>query len=215
MSEVLIKSNSELRAAAREQLKGNWLMAVLLCLVSSIIGGIFGFIPYVGPVINIIIAGPLVLGLIICFMRLVRRESFRFENLFDGFKNFKSAFLTQLLMSIFIFLWTLLLIIPGIIAGYKYSMAFYILNDNPEIGAMEALKASKEMMNGYKWKLFCLQLSFIGWALLSILTLGIGFLWLTPYIQATMANFYQNLKEFNGKGQISPMEISTISDENN
>ncbi|WP_242847770.1 DUF975 family protein [Fervidicella metallireducens] len=166
------------------------------------------------PVVNIIIAGPLALGLTICFVKLVREEPFRFENLFDGFKNFKSAFLTQLLISIFVILWSLLLFIPGIIAGYSYSMAFYILNDNPEIGAMEAIKASKEMMKGYKWKLFCLHLSFIGWALLCILTLGIGFLWLTPYVHATTANFYQNLKESKVNNQINPMEISTISDDN-
>jgi len=74
-------------------------------------------------------------------------------------------------------------------------MAFYILNDNPTLGAMDALKASKQMMKGYKWKLFCLQLSFIGWCLLSIFTLFIGLLWLIPYIQASIAAFYQNLKD--------------------
>jgi len=86
--------------------------------------------------------------------------------------------------------------LPGIIAGYRYSMALYILNDNPKISPMDAIKASKEMMKGYKWKLFCLQLSFVGWALLcSIFTLFIGFLWLIPYIQTSIANFYQNLKD--------------------
>lgn len=190
-----IKENYELRAMAREQLKGHWGMALLLCLVYSILGGIFGFIPYVGPIINLVLIGPLTLGLTCCFMKLVRNEEFIFENLFDGFKNFAQSFILQLLSAIFISLWTLLLIVPGIIATYKYSMAFYILNDNPEIDSMDAINRSKEMMNGYKWKLFCLHLSFIGWWLLSILTLGIGFLWLIPYIKSSTANFYENLRQ--------------------
>ncbi|MDO6353906.1 DUF975 family protein [Caloramator sp. CAR-1] len=195
VNQALIKSNSELKAAAREQLKGNWGVAILICLISGLVGSIIGFIPYVGPLLGIIISGPLALGLAISFLKLARREPFKFENLFDGFKNFKTAFLTQLLIAIFIFLWTLLFIIPGIIAGFNYAMAFYIISDNPEIGAMEAIRKSKEMMRGFRWKLFCLNLSFIGWVLLCVLTLGIGFLWLQPYMNASFANFYQNLKE--------------------
>lgn len=191
----LIKNNSELRALSRKQLKGKWGTAILLCFIFFIITGLLGFIPIAGVVISWIIAGPLTFGLISCFLKLVRNEDFRFENLFDGFKNFGSSFLLMLLMGIFTFLWSLLLIIPGIIAVYRYSMAFYILNDNPEIGAMDALRESKKMMIGYKGKLFLLHLSFIGWAILSVITAGIGFLWLTPYINTTTANFYENLKE--------------------
>ena len=98
-------------------------------------------------------------------------------------------------MILIFLLWSLLLIIPGIVAAYRYSMAFYILNDNPEMSAKAALDESKRMMAGYKGKLFCLQLSFIGWGFLCLFTLGIGYLWLTPYIQTSMAYFYQNLKE--------------------
>lgn len=189
-----IKTNSELRISAREQLKGNWGTAILLCVIFSIICGSLSFIPYLGPIMSILLSGPLTLGLAICFLKLVRHEPFMFENLFDGFKNFSSSVIAQLLISIFVFLWSLLLIVPGIIAYYRYSMVFYILSDNPEIGAMEALNRSKEMMIGYKGKLFCLHLSFIGWGLLGILTLGIGYLWLTPYIYSSIANFYENLK---------------------
>ena len=189
-----IKTNSELRLTTREQLRGNWGTALLLCLIFSIICGLPGYIPYFGPIISVLLSGPLTLGLATCFLKLVRHEPFMFENLFDGFKNFSSAIISQLLITIFIFLWSLLLIIPGIIASYRYSMVFYILSDNPEIGAMEALNRSKEMMIGFKWKLFCLHLSFIGWALLGILTLGIGYLWLTPYVYGSIANFYENLK---------------------
>jgi len=222
MNRKLIKENSTLRSAARDQLSGHWGIALLLCLVSTIIiailVGIIGrFLPgyqsfstimqnggdttasnlhtFLSTILHSIVAAPFVLGLISCFIKLVRDEPFRFEGLFDGFKHLSSALILNLLILMFTTLWTLLLIIPGIIAGYRYSMAFYILNDNPEIGAMEALGESKEMMKGYKWKLFCLQLSFIGWAILSILSCGIGLLWLIPYIQASTANFYQNLKD--------------------
>lgn len=190
----LIKDNSELRMAARRQLRGKWGAVVLLCFVFSIINSLSG-IPYVGILISILISGALMLGLVSCFIKIVRDESFKIENLFDGFKNFGSALLLQLLTGVFVFLWSLLLLIPGIIAAYRYSMAFYILNDKPEIGAMDALNKSKEMMKGFKWKLFCLHLSFIGWALLCILSLGIGFLWLVPYVKAAEANFYEDLKE--------------------
>lgn len=191
----LIKKNSELRKISRQQLKGKWGIAILLCFIFSLITGLLGGIPIFGSIISIIIAGPLTFGLISCFLKLVRNDEFRFENLFDGFKNFASSFLLMLLIGIFIFLWSLLLIIPGIIAAYRYSMAFYILNDNPKMGAMDALRESKKMMVGYKGKLFFLSLSFIGWTILSVLTLGIGFLWLIPYMNTTTANFYQNLKD--------------------
>lgn len=195
INNTLIKENSFLRAEARSQLKGQWGMAILLCLIYSALSGAVGFIEYIGPILSIILNGVLALGLVSCFTKLSRNESFQFENLFDGFKNFKSAIILQILITLFIFLWSLLLVIPGIIAQLRYSMSFYILNDNPGISAKEALEASKSMMQGYKWKLFCLHLSFIGWGILSIITLGIGFLWLIPYVNASIANFYNNLKE--------------------
>lgn len=188
----IIKPNSEIRREARERLKGNWGTALLLCLIYSIILSFSGLLPYIG---TLLIAGPLMLGLVACFMKLVRNEPFNIEGLFDGFKRFTPAFILILLQWIFIFLWSLLLIVPGIIAAYRYSMAFYILSDNPQMTGKEALEASKKMMNGYKGKLFLLHLSFIGWALLCLLTLGIGYLWLAPYIQASTACFYQNVKE--------------------
>jgi len=189
-----IKTNSNLRLATRVQLKGKWGTAILLCLIFSIICGFPSYIQHFGPILGILLSGPLSLGLATCFLRLVRNEPFMLENLFDGFKNFSSAIVAQLLVVIFVFLWSLLLIIPGIIASYRYAMVFYILCDNPEIGALESLNISKEMMIGFKWKLFCLHLSFLGWALLGILTLGVGYLWLTPYVYGATANFYENLK---------------------
>jgi uncharacterized membrane protein len=97
-------------------------------------------------------------------------------------------------MLLFVILWTLLLIIPGIIAGLSYSMTFYILSDDRTLKPREALDKSKQMMDGYKMKLFKLALRFFLLALLCILTLGIGFLWLIPYANVTMANFYDDVR---------------------
>jgi uncharacterized membrane protein len=95
---------------------------------------------------------------------------------------------------VFTILWAFLLIIPGIIAALRYSMAYYIMNDYPEISAMEAIERSKELMDGQKMRLFMLCLSFIGWFFVGIITLGLGFFYLMPYWNATVANFYEDLK---------------------
>jgi uncharacterized membrane protein len=97
-------------------------------------------------------------------------------------------------MTIFIILWTLLLIIPGIIMSLAYSMTFYILADNPDINPIDAIRKSREMMYGYKWKIFCLNLRFIGWGFLCIFTMGIGLLWLLPYMSVSFAKFYEEAK---------------------
>lgn len=194
MSYESIKPNSEIRAAARSQLKGKWGMPILVCFLFCVITGVSGSIPYIGCIISIIIGGPMSMGLVKYFILLKREENPGLENLFDGFKMFTPNLVLYLLIALFTFLWGLLLIIPGIIKGLGYSMSFYILNDNPGMPATEAIKQSQELMRGNKGKLFLLELSFIGWALLCVLTLFIGYLWLMPYMQLSMANFYENLK---------------------
>lgn len=189
-----IKTNSELRTMARDQLNGNWGTAILICFIFSVLTGIIGSIPYIGWIGSLVLSGPLTFGLAKFFICRVRLWPSNVETLFDGFKLFESTFLLYLLMRLFTFLWSLLLIIPGIIAHYSYSLSLYILNDNPNLSAMDALRQSKEMMRGYKEKLFLLHLSFIGWGLLCIPTLGIGFLWLVPYIQMSTANFYEDIR---------------------
>ena len=192
-----IKKSHEFRSEARNQLRGNWTPAVLITLIYGILLGIAA-IPYIGAIVEIVIGGALALGVTLCFMKLVRGEEFKIEDMFSGFNNFASALLLNIVRGIFVFLWSLLLIVPGIIASFRYSMANYILNDSPKIGALESIRLSKEMMIGHKWQLFCLYFSFIGWYLLSIITLGIGFLWLTPYITTAVTDFYENLKMVNG-----------------
>jgi uncharacterized membrane protein len=125
---------------------------------------------------------------------LARDQEGKFTDLFNGFHYFGKTFVLNFFIIVFTVLWFLLLIIPGFIAILRYSMAYYILNDNPELRPLEAIDLSKKMMYGYKGRLFLLGLSFIGWLLLSIITLGIGFLYTAPYFHATLTNFYEDLK---------------------
>jgi uncharacterized membrane protein len=101
---------------------------------------------------------------------------------------------TYFIMSLYLFLWTLLFIIPGIIKAFAYSQTFYILADNPSLSFNEAIEASMKMMYGYKWKYVGLAFRFFGWSLLCIFTLGIGFIWVLPWAMATQAKFYEDIK---------------------
>ena len=184
----------DFRAKAWAACKGNWGVAILSVIIVGIISGICGVIPTVGGLISLVITGPLTLGLVVVFSKLVKGEKAEIVNVFDGFKNFVNSFLLYILISIFTFLWSLLFVIPGIVMSYAYSMSYYILKDNPELSANEARKQSIEMMRGNKWRLFCLDFSFIGWSLLSILTFGILMLWVTPVMEASHAAFYESLK---------------------
>lgn len=179
-------------------LKGKWGIAigavVVYFLILGAIQGITRLSPFAG-IIPLIIAGPMALGIVIFFINISRNQNAKLEQIFQGFNRFGTSMGAYLLVFLFTLLWTLLLIIPGIIASLSYSMTFLILADDNSIGAMEAIDKSKKMMYGYKWKFFCLGLRFLGWALLCILTLGIGFLWLTPYMIVSMVKFYDDIKE--------------------
>ena len=123
-----------------------------------------------------------------------RQKEAEIGTLFGYFQFWKSAVCAKLLKGVYVLLWSLLFIIPGIIAGYSYAMTSYILAENPELTASEAIERSKQMMSGNRWRLFCVQISFIGWELLSaLLTFGIGSLWITPYKQAATAAFYREI----------------------
>ncbi|MDD3662307.1 MAG: DUF975 family protein [Candidatus Pacebacteria bacterium] len=193
--------NVDLMRAGRESLKGKWGLAILVFVVFTIIVSAVSAIPKAGSIISLIIAGPFVLGVTIFSLSISRNQEAKFEQIFVGFNNFGKAVGAYLLMVLFIFLWSLLLIIPGIIAALSYSMVFYVLTDSISLSPKEALEKSKKMMYGYKWKFFRLQLRFFGLSLLCLLTLGIGFIWLIPYMQITFAKFYDDLKEKNEKPQ--------------
>ncbi len=184
--------NSEIRRAARYALKNNWTQAVLATLVFTLVTAAAGSIPFAG----LLVVCPLEFGFMLCFLRLIRGEdsSEMVGDQFSVFNKYGRTLGTSLLMTLYILLWCLLFVIPGIIMSYAYAMTPYIMNDRPDLDASDCIHESRVMMKGYKWKLFCLDLSFIGWALLCILTLGIGFLWLQPYIEASHAKFYEELK---------------------
>ena len=126
-------------------------------------------------------------------LNLIDREEEKISQLVSYFPHWKNAICLALLRFLYVFLWSLLFIIPGIIAAYNYSMSSYILTENPDMSASEALRRSKEMMDGNKWRLFCLEMSFIGWAFLCGLTMGIGYLWLLPYEKAAFTDFYREI----------------------
>ncbi len=179
---------------AKASLKGKWALAIGTFLIYSLIVCAFGAKPQTG-IVSLLISGPMMLGAAKFSLTMSRGEEARLEQIFDGFKAFGTALATYLLMMLFIVLWMLLLIIPGIIAAMSYSMTFYLLADDHSLRPMDALNKSKQLMDGYKWKLFYLCLRFFLLALLCVLTLGIGFLWLIPYVNITMAKFYDDIKD--------------------
>ena len=140
--------------------------------------------------ITFFIGGAIELGYCRFNKNLIQGTDPKFTDLFSRMDIFLKALGLRLVITIFTVLWALLFIIPGIIAALSYSMAFYIMEENPDIGIMEAINKSKEMMMGNKWRLFCLGISFFGWFILSVFTLCIGFLWLIPYANASFAAFY-------------------------
>lgn len=208
--------NSELRAQARERLEGKWgtfvLMTFLLYVIQALLqipGSVGDLFKVLSPenaltseslstlsVLLTLLALPLSWGLTVSLLRNHREESVDLENLFDGFRGgrYTRVFCALFLVQLFTFLWTLLLIIPGIIKAFSYALTPYILLDEPELTARQAIARSCEIMQGRRWKLFCLYLSFIGWGILCLLTFGIGFLWLVPYMNASVAAFYEDAR---------------------
>ena len=144
-----------------------------------------------------ILALPLTWGFQTLFLGAVRGGEATAKDMFEGYNKelFSRVLTTTLLYYVYVFLWSLLLLIPGCIKAYSYAMTPYILKDNPEMKNNAAIEESMRMMDGHKLELFMLDLSFIGWAILSILTCCIGFLWLVPYMNMARVNFYEDLKK--------------------
>ena len=154
---------------------------------------IMGTLLSIYAIVCFVIGGTVQLGYAKFNLELIDHKDAQLSDLFSQFSRFGDGFLLNLLSGIYVILWMLLLIIPGIIASYSYSMAPYILLENPGMRPNDAIKASKDLMRGNKWRLFCLHFSFIGWSLLCALMLGIGYLWLHPYEEAAQASFYRQI----------------------
>lgn len=191
------KENAILMKMARESLEDRWALAVGVCFLNVIITIAVQLIPLVGMLISLFITGPLTLGLVIFSLSISRDEEASVEQLFEGFNHLGKSIGAYIVISIIISIGILLLIIPGIIAALSVSMTFYIIADDDSIGVLDAIKKSNEMMNDHRWKLFYLYLRFFGWGIACLLTFGLGFLWLIPYIQVSVAKFYEDIKDNN------------------
>ena len=203
---------SEYKDMALESLNNNWGQGALVtfvyiltyCGIIFAIGFFVGVFPsgseasreaLSNTIVNV--AGlsllPLEFGLAANFLNLSRGKGLSISQLFDGFNDYKRIFTTLLLVQIYTVLWALLLFIPGVVKSYSYSMTPFILNDNPTMKNNEAIELSMKLMKGHKMQLFLLDLSMIGWALLCMLTLGLGVLLLQPYNTTAHAAFYRDL----------------------
>lgn len=167
---------------------------IIMILISASTGWVTEVIPQLS-VFSIIISGPLYLGVAFYFSQFIVNKDLGIRDMFYGF-NFLwgKSILLYFFTGLFTLLWLLCFIVPGIIKAFAYSMAPYILAENPNMTVFEALDESQAMMEGYKWDLFKLGFSFIGWFLLSLLTLGVLLIWVIPYMQAAQAEFYHQNK---------------------
>ena len=216
-------TSSELRAIARRNLEGTWGISVGVALVAALLGGLivgtgsninFNFnedtvrnlppifwtvlLPLVSvagllSLAALILGGTVELGYAKFLLKQYDRKQLQFSDLFSQFERFGTGFAQKFLRTLFTVLWSLLFIIPGIVKGLSYAMTPFILEEHPEMTASEAIKASMRLMDGHKMDLFILGLTFIGWQILACLTMGIGFLFLNPYMNAAYAAFYRSV----------------------
>ena len=220
----MVVSRVELKENAKNSLKGKWGQAILVLIIFGIISAIVSSIGLMGKGVNlndpqvveaildgtysiispaqiisalltILVTSFFTLGSVSFYMKVSRNEEVTYKELFSKTNLWLLYIGVSIMTSIFVGLWSLLLVIPGIIATYKYSMVNYIMVDNPDIGVFEAIRKSKEMMYGHKLDYFILQLSFIGWAILAVFPFGILMLYVAPYMNVTCANFYYSIKD--------------------
>ncbi len=179
------------RKLAWSKLSNNWGIAIVVFLLNAVIVGVASTTAVGG----LLLSGILGVGLAGVYLGLIRSQQPKIESMFDGFREgVVNNLLAGVLVTIFTALWSMLFVIPGIVKSYSYAMTYYILKDNPEMSANDAITESRRMMNGNKWRLFCLDFSFIGWLLLCALTCGILTLLVAPYMETAHAAFYESLK---------------------
>ena len=194
-----MKSSAELKELAKEQIKGKigilFLISLIISAITFAASSVLSLIPFIGPIAYEIFIGPaFILRIIRIYQTVANFNNPEVSDAFYGFEDFWTAFKALFFVGLFSFLWGLLFIIPGIIKSYSYSQTMMIVAENKGIGALDAINRSKEMMEGHKADLFILELSFIGWGILTILTLGIVGIWAIPYMETTLVNFYNEIK---------------------
>lgn len=194
-----------LKRNAKDQLRGKWGIAIAIFLISAIITSIISIIGSVaesevivtiGIIVAVILAGPISYGLCAFTLNLVRGNDASVSDIFAGFngKVFIKSLIIMILTGIAVSIGYIILIVPGIILGLMFSQSFFVLVDNNDMSAIDCMKTSCAMMNGNKKYLFVLILSFIGWFIVGEITCGIGMLWVCPYYNITLGNFYNQLK---------------------
>ena len=175
---------------AKAQLAGKWVHVSVGSLIYIVIMAIASSTSFV----ELLVYGPLTFGFVLFLSCIIDTGTNNLNLLFKGFERFADTLVAGLLYSLAVGLGLVLLIVPGIIIGCGLSMTFFIMCDDPNVTGLDALQQSWNMMKGQKWNFFCLQFRFIGWILLSILTCGIGSIFLTPYMTAANLNFYRKLR---------------------
>lgn len=193
--------NYQLRYNARQQLGGGifksaWLNMLCVCAVSSVVSAACA-LTGIGALIVFLVTGAFQFGVARVTTNCVKGENWGIGQVFCAFSNnFLKTFLLHLVQSIFIFLWTLLFIVPGIVKSYSYALVYYLQQETENIHRepTDLITESRQWMDGHKWQLFCLDFSFIGWYLLGALCFGIGTFFVVPYHQQARANFYLNLR---------------------
>ncbi len=226
---------SDYRANAWQKMSNKWGTMAITTLCIALLSGVPAMLDtffaqgsalqiifaVVGVIASVAIAGAFVYAQQKFAYRISKGDEIDVSQIFDGFKDYMRATVAWIICTVFTFLWSLLLIVPGIIKSLSYSMTYFIMLEDPNIAPNDARKKSMQMMEGHKWQLFCLQISFIGWILLSILTLGILLLWINPFIDVAMAEFYNKLKNPNEEVVIAEAKdvenptLDTVEQENN
>ena len=194
-------NTAELKANAKEQLRGKWAVAIATVLVANIlidsdvmykVSEKFGLIglSISCSLISLFLGGVISVGLCKFLLDMTtKREEPRFETLFSQFNIYLKTLGLNILITLSVCIGTILFIVPGIIVGLMFSQSYYILSEDPSKSITQCIKESVDMMNGHKWDLFYLELTFIGWWLLTAITVGIAGLWVAPYVKVTETNF--------------------------
>ena len=185
-----MKPIGDLKRLAKEKLNGNFGTCILIEIISGLLTGLSSLIPFGA----LVVKGPFDVGSQHIYNRVTDRCRPEVKELFTGFaQNFGENFLVGLLKTIYLLLWTMLCIIPGIIKAYSYSMAEYLMARNTDMSASDAIRESRYLMNGHKMELFELDLSFIGWDILTVITCGLLSLYVVPYKNATKTEFFNEI----------------------
>ena len=186
----------EIKKIAKGQIRGKIFTIFLMTLLVLGITIACNSVVIIGNIAYAIIAPGISLGFLMIYLKIANGKEIAIDDIFNGLNIFGKALWLQILVAFYTFLWTLLLYIPGIVKSLSYSASTWILANNPELTASEALSKSKKVMEGHKWDLFILQLSFIPWYILVALTFGIASIYVNPYFEVTLANFYKNIGAF-------------------